>query len=38
VSVRKQGGEDKGTVKLLTFAEEISQEVEEMMNPAVTSN
>ena len=38
VSVRKQGGEDKGTVKLLTFAEEISREVEEMMNPAVKSN
>ncbi len=33
VSVRKQGGEDKGSVKLLTFAEEISREVEEMMNP-----
>ncbi|ULB35055.1 MULTISPECIES: threonine--tRNA ligase [Proteiniphilum] len=34
VSVRKQGGEDKGSVKLLTFAKEISREVEEMMNPA----
>ncbi|WP_298649388.1 threonine--tRNA ligase [uncultured Proteiniphilum sp.] len=33
VSVRKQGGEDKGSVKLCTFAEEISREVEEMMNP-----
>lgn len=33
VSVRKQGGEDKGSVKLLTFAETISLEVEEMMNP-----
>ena len=33
VSVRKQGGEDKGSVKLLTFAEDISREVEEMMNP-----
>ncbi len=32
VSVRKQGGEDKGSVKLLTFAEEISREVEEMIN------
>jgi threonyl-tRNA synthetase len=32
VSVRKQGGEDKGSVKLLTFAEDISREVEEMMN------
>lgn len=38
VSVRKQGGEDKGMVKLLTFVEEISQEVEEMVNPAVKSN
>ena len=38
VSVRKQGGEDKGMVKLCTFAEEISREVEEMMNPAVKSN
>ena len=34
VSVRKQGGEDKGTINLLTFAKEISREVEEMMNPA----
>lgn len=33
VSVRKQGGEDKGSVKLLTFAEQISHEVEEMMTP-----
>ncbi|MDR2816694.1 MAG: threonine--tRNA ligase [Proteiniphilum sp.] len=33
VSVRKQGGEDKGSVKLRTFAEEISREVEEMMSP-----
>jgi threonyl-tRNA synthetase len=33
VSVRKQGGEDKGSVKLSTFASEISKEVEEMMNP-----
>ena len=33
VSVRKQGGEEKGSVKLFTFAEEISREVEEMMNP-----
>ncbi|NLY25629.1 MAG: threonine--tRNA ligase [Bacteroidales bacterium] len=38
VSVRKQGGEDKGMVKLCTFAEEISREVEEMMNPALKSN
>lgn len=33
VSVRKQGGEDKGSLKLTTFAAEIQQEVEEMMNP-----
>ncbi len=33
VSVRKQGGEEKGSVKLRTFAEEISREVEAMMNP-----
>ena len=33
VSVRKQGGEEKGSVKLFTFAQEISREVEEMMNP-----
>ncbi len=32
VSVRKQGGEDKGSVKLSTFAEEISREVGEAMN------
>jgi len=32
VSVRKQGGEDKGTVKLHTFANNILQEQEEMMN------
>ncbi len=32
VSVRKQGGEDKGTVKLHTFADNILQEQEEMMN------
>jgi len=38
VSVRKQGGEEKGMVKIRTFAEEISREVEEMMNPAVKSN
>lgn len=31
VSVRKQGGEDNGSVKLHTFAEEISREVEHMM-------
>ncbi|WP_352421877.1 threonine--tRNA ligase [Proteiniphilum sp.] len=32
ISVRKQGGEDKGSVKLLTFAEDISREVGEAMN------
>ncbi len=31
-SVRKQGGEDKGTVKLSIFVEDIQAEVEEMMN------
>ena len=32
VSVRKQGGEDKGTVKLHTFADNLLKEQEEMMN------
>ena len=32
VSVRKQGGEDKGTVKLHTFADNVLQEQEIMMN------
>ena len=32
VSVRKQGGEDKGIVKLHTFAENILHEQKEMMN------
>ena len=32
VSVRKQGGEDKGTLKLHTFADIILQEIDEMMN------
>ena len=32
VSVRKQGGEDKGIVKLHTFAENILNEQKEMMN------
>lgn len=35
VSVRKQGGEDKGSINLITFAEEISQEVKEMMTPKI---
>ena len=38
VSVRKQGGEDKGSVKLRTFAEGIVREVEEMMNPGLKNN
>lgn len=33
VSVRKQGGEDKGSIKLSTFAEDVTREVSEMMNP-----
>ncbi len=33
VSVRKQGGEDKGSVKLSTFVDEVTREVSEMMNP-----
>ncbi|MDD2298644.1 MAG: threonine--tRNA ligase [Fermentimonas sp.] len=32
VSVRKQGGEVKGTVKLSTFVEDIQAEVKDMMN------
>ncbi len=38
VSVRKQGGDDKGSVKLRTFAAEIVREVEEMMNPGLKNN
>jgi len=38
VSVRKQGGDDKGSVKLRTFAEGIVREVEEMMNPGLKNN
>lgn len=33
VSVRKQGGEDKGSIKLSTFANDVSREVSEMMHP-----
>lgn len=33
VSVRKQGGEDKGSMKLSTFADEVTREVTKMMNP-----
>lgn len=36
VSVRKQGGEDRGTIKLSIFAESVTQEVEEMMNSGRT--
>ena len=32
VSVRKQGGIDLGSIKLLTFAQNVTQEVKEMMN------
>ena len=35
VSVRKQGGEDKGSMKLALFAEEILQQVKQMMNPPI---
>ena len=33
VSVRKQGGEDKGSMKLSTFTDEVTREVTEMMHP-----
>ncbi|MDK2970221.1 MAG: threonyl-tRNA synthetase [Bacteroidota bacterium] len=32
ISVRKQGGIDLGSIKLLTFAQNVTQEVKEMMN------
>ena len=38
VSVRKQGGVDQGSTKLITFAETIVREVDQMMNPAIQSN
>ena len=38
VSVRKQGGIDLGSAKLITFAETIAREVDEMMNPSARSN
>ncbi len=38
VSVRKQGGEDKGSINLITFAEDISREVKEMMAPKIPTN
>ncbi len=37
VSVRKQGGEDKGSMKLNTFADEITREVTKMMNFKIQS-
>ncbi len=33
VSVRKQGGEDRGSMQLSAFADEITREVTKMMNP-----
>ncbi|MGI6574251.1 MAG: threonine--tRNA ligase [Fermentimonas sp.] len=33
VSVRKQGGEDRGSMKLSAFADEVTREVTKMMNP-----
>jgi threonyl-tRNA synthetase len=38
VSVRKQGGVDQGSTKLITFAETIAREVDQMMNPTAQSN
>lgn len=38
VSVRKQGGIDQGSTKLITFAETIAREVDQMMNPTAQSN
>lgn len=35
VSVRKQGGNDKGSINLITFAKELSDEIEEMMTPKI---
>ncbi|MDD3779903.1 MAG: threonine--tRNA ligase [Proteiniphilum sp.] len=35
VSVRKQGGIDQGSTKLITFAETMAQEVNQMMNPVL---
>lgn len=36
VSVRKQGGEDKGTLKLTNFADSVTKEVEEQMNSGLS--
>ncbi len=33
VSVRKQGGEDRGSMKLSAFVDEVTREVTKMMNP-----
>ncbi|MDI9603773.1 MAG: threonine--tRNA ligase [Bacteroidota bacterium] len=33
VSVRKQGGEDRGSMQLSAFADEVTREVTKMMNP-----
>ncbi len=35
VSIRKQGGVDEGSEKITIFAERITREVEEMMNPQI---
>ena len=35
VSVRKQGEEDKGSMKLALFAKKILQQVKQMMNPPI---
>jgi threonyl-tRNA synthetase len=37
VSVRKQGGIDLGSINLLTFAQNVTQEVKEMMNREQTN-
>jgi threonyl-tRNA synthetase len=38
VSVRKQGGEDKGSMQLSAFADEVTREVTKMMNPQLFNN
>jgi hypothetical protein len=35
--VRKQGGIDLGSINLLTFAQNVTQEVKEMMNREQTN-
>lgn len=37
ISVRKQGGIDLGSINLLTFAQNVTQEVKEMMNREQTN-